>query len=95
MNKHVTTKYSSICKILLQKNISVCYKSILQLQQFAESFLELLCNMMSQQKNLHAAISVCGFCLNFVNWEILKQIDKKVLDNPFKIKCHKPFNAQD
>ena len=67
MNKHVTTKYSSICKTLLQKNISVCYKNILQLQQFAESFLELFCNMMSQQKNLHSAISVCGFCLSFVN----------------------------
>ena len=96
MNKHVTIKYSSIfCKILLQKNISVCYKNILQLQQFAESFFELFCNMMSQQKNLHCVVSVCWFCLNFVNWEILKQIDKKVLDNPFKIKCHKPFNAQD
>ena len=70
-------------------------KNILQLQQFAESFLELFCNMMSQQKNLHCVISVCWFCLNLANWEILKQIDKNVLDNPLKIKCHKPFNAQD
>ena len=93
MSRPSTQAY--FAKFFSKKKFLYVTRNILQLQQFAESFLELFCNMMSQQKNLHSAISVCGFCLNFVNWEKLKQIDKKVLDNPFKIKCHKPFNAQD
>ena len=72
--------WAYLAKYFSKKTFLYVTKNILQHQQFFESFLELFRNMMSQQKNLHSAISACGFCLNFVNWEMLKQIDKNVLN---------------